>query len=106
MSDLTEFQKNVGNWGVKTFPELTIAGLVAHIKKEILELEEALFFKNKQGVSEEASDLLILLLGIAHRVGFDLLETAEEKFDVLLLRDWMPPDEHGVIEHVRDLPVR
>jgi len=66
--------------------------------KEMQELFEA---KTPAAIEEECADLLILLMGRAHRAGFDLLEAAERKLEINKTRVWGKPDAQGVIEHLR-----
>lgn len=96
MSDLYIFQCEVGRWGRETFGnEAQRAGaLVAHLSREVIELAES-----PQDPSE-AADCLILLLGLADVMGYDLLAEAEKKMEINRGRTWGCPDGSGVVEHV------
>jgi len=107
-------QVRIGYWAVREGIQETIQGRIAHIKKEIAELEESerLYEDLDEGFSDleklrksfesEAADLGILLFGYAHQRGFDLLTAMEEKFSEVRARRWSKPDAEGVIEHVRE----
>ena len=99
MSELKQFQQQVGEWGTKTFPNGTTGGRVAHMAKELRELLEA---QTAEERAEEASDIFLMLLHEAHAGHFDLLYEARKKFAIVQTRKWGKPDENGVIEHIRE----
>ena len=91
-------QKEIGEWSIATFGnKQSLEGLENHLKKELAELLSAPNFACK---IEEASDLLILLFGIAHRRKYNAIEEARRKFEVVKKRKWGHPDIDGVISHV------
>ena len=116
MLTLKRFQDEVGRWGDVTFQHQTLTTIMRHLHRESSELDIAIE-RLRQGlrvlpveaagdmylssVKEECADMLILLLGLAHKGGFDLLEAAEAKHATNLTRQWGAPDAHGVCEHVR-----
>jgi len=96
---MNDLQTRHGYWQQRTFGDsLTDQGLINHMKREILEIEQA---DRVEKVEEECADLLLLLLGFAHKKGFSLATAAEEKFRKVQQRRWKEPDGEGVIEHVR-----
>ncbi len=93
-------QDMIGEWEIKTFPDQTIEGMKNHLKREIIEYFNAKDFANE---IEESCDIVILLLGIAHRQNYDLLAQIREKFECdLMHRKWGVPDAEGVISHIKD----
>lgn len=115
MIELSEFQKEVGEWGDRTFNvhrgfdlHKCTHAIASHFAKEADELGEAVdyflmgacSFDNK-AMKEESADCFLILLHLAHLHGFDLLEAAREKMEVNYKRTWGTPDENGVIEHIR-----
>lgn len=90
---LSDFQREVGEWACATFPTATPDSWVAHLKREVVELADS-------HASDEAADCLILLLGHAHKNGFDLMEAAQAKMEVNCKRKWGKPDSEGVVEHI------
>lgn len=92
--DMNDFQKRVSAWQDKTFPWATADSVIAHLKREMVELDE-------DRTEEEAADCLLLLIGFANKTGFDLFQAAEEKFKVVQLREYGEPDDEGVSEHIR-----
>jgi NTP pyrophosphatase (non-canonical NTP hydrolase) len=93
-------QKRVGAWGDATFGAAqTVPGILAHLRRELAELTDA---ATPENVREEAADVLILLLGLAHQSGFDLLQEGERKLAINQARTWAPPDAEGVISHVQE----
>jgi NTP pyrophosphatase (non-canonical NTP hydrolase) len=108
-SILSEYQKWIGDWNCATFPESTLIGHTAHIELESNELSEAVTAyhnnptpDNKKSVQMEAADILIMLLSLSHRLGFDLLSASSEKFRILKDRQWLPADESGVYHHIAE----
>ncbi len=98
MSGLDDLQRRVGEWGKQTFPHSTKGSIIAHLKREVEELEAA---TNSRQDREECADVLLLLLHLAHRFGFSLQAEAERKFAECLTRQWEKPDREGVSEHKR-----
>ena len=90
------FQLEVGEWANETFPKATNKTIIAHMKREIVELE------NAQNIGEECADIYHMLLHLAYRNGFDLYSAARAKFKTNKLRKWGKPDHEGVVEHVKE----
>jgi len=106
---LSGFQHYIGTWGQNTFPDATINGQLAHLDLELNEVHEAanVFFnnpsiENKKAVQEEIADVFILLLGVAHKMDFDLMLVAAGKFRVLQSRKWLPANPDGVYHHIAE----
>jgi NTP pyrophosphatase (non-canonical NTP hydrolase) len=105
-SKLSEFQKHVGEWNVATFPDSSTTGHMNHIKQEVDELDAELKLlvinptQSIRNVAEEAADVFILLLSLAHKFGFDLLTAASDKHRILKNRTWHPPDVNGIHHHI------
>lgn len=92
---IDELQRMIGQWSVSTFgAEVPYAAIIAHLRKEVKELA------NSQE-PEEAADCLILLLALAHRMGFSLEFEALRKHHVNMMRKWEPTDE-GFWRHVEE----
>ena len=108
VSKLSGFQEYVGLWNVKTFPQSTTTGHLNHIKREVDELESELKLmvsnpcQNVRNVAEEAADIFILLLSIAHRFEFDLMVAAADKMRTLQSRSWNEADKDGVFTHITE----
>lgn len=101
MSELSEFQRSVGEWGDETFKPTEnydscdfISGRINHLKKEVSELEQT-------WNGEELADCFLLLLHISHITKVDLFEEARKKMVINRVRTWGKPDKDGVIEHIR-----
>jgi NTP pyrophosphatase (non-canonical NTP hydrolase) len=67
------------------------------------ELIHALEHNNPYSISDELADVLIIAIHIAHCRGINLYDAVKTKFEVVKNREWLPPDEHGVIRH-KDSP--
>lgn len=93
-----DFQEEVGHWGQQTFPQATTKSIVAHMRRELLEIEQA---ATKDELAEECADVYLMLLHLAHREKFDLFLEARKKFGVCLTRKWGKPDAEGVVAHIR-----
>jgi NTP pyrophosphatase (non-canonical NTP hydrolase) len=109
---MSDFQREVGEWGNITFTEATTASMCAHLKREVIELDDAARrlrtfapgydpVQRRKDLAEEAADCLMLLLHIAHRNSIDLEEAARQKFEVNKRRQWGKPDADGVCEHIK-----
>lgn len=100
-----QFEK-ITAWQKKTFPDATALSKIAHLKKELPELEEAIKndWPNTAAVMEFA-DCFFLLFGSAASAGLDyetIIAGIEQKFEINKSRKWGKPDENGVVEHIRE----
>jgi hypothetical protein len=89
---------DVWEWARVTFPRQTPASVLAHLKREVAELEAA------PDSGEEMADVLMALGSLARLQGFDLADAVAAKLEVCKARDWADPDADGVVEHVRSAP--
>lgn len=98
---LRALQFVVGAWSVETFDEATPLSQARHLAREAKELVESEEDgKPLAARAEEAADVLLLVLGYAHRHGFDLWSAANRKHEINRNRAWGAPDADGVSEHV------
>ena len=93
ISILLPFQTETGTWARTTFPTATPTSWVKHLAREVGELAES-------QDPAEAADCLILLLGLAHVQGYDLMAEAQHKMEINRRRKWGKPDAEGVVEHI------
>ena len=98
---LDAYQKRVGVWAESVFTQATPGSIVAHLRREVEELAASTHLGPPEREEEEAADCFLLLLHLAHRRGYSLLDAAERKFAENKLRRWGAPDEFGVVEHLR-----
>lgn len=102
------FQLEVGRWAEIAFPQATDRSIVAHLRREAVELEEAAAIdwpspvERSFELGQEAADVYLLLLHLAHRHGFSLEQFARAKFDKNVRRRWGRLDAEGVVEHLRE----
>lgn len=87
---------DVRAWQAETFPTATPASVVEHLRREVLEL-----VADPTNTSELA-DVVFLAVGLAYELGVDLATIVADKLAVNRQRVWGEPDEHGVVEHVRE----
>jgi hypothetical protein len=93
-------ENQIIRWADKTFPNSRDYSKMMHLKKEVKELEEAVFFGKRADMIEEAADVAIILI---HLIGTgDLKQAIRRKFKVLKKRKWGLPDADGVVEHIRE----
>lgn len=90
------FQREISEWAQTTFPHQTPHSKIAHLKKEVRELEEA------PSDLVEMADCYILLLNLAEMAGGDLLTEAKKKMKVNRARKWGKPDADGVCLHIKE----
>lgn len=101
--DLDDRQYEIGMWADKTFPFSTPASIIEHLRRELLELAEAL--DNGGGWAlerDECADVAILMLHLAHKEKWSLQREIMRKFEKNKRRRWGQPDALGVVEHIRD----
>lgn len=85
-------------WGRETFPQSTDASKVAHLLKEVKELER------QPSSPEEMADVLMILAHLAGAHNVDLAAEISRKLSICREREWGGPDADGVVEHVRERP--
>lgn len=107
-----EWRQRINDWADATFGNPDITRVLLHLKREVDELIDAWqqYDRNDVGqdftalhwkVTEELADCFILLNRAAVMAEVDPIEAQEDKFAVLLVREWGEPDAEGVIEHIR-----
>lgn len=90
----------IADWADKTFGSRP--GSIAktkHMKEEVEELAEAILSRNKDDIGEELADVFIIGAHIQKVEAVDLYEAIRRKFEELKQREWLPPDEEGIIRH-------
>lgn len=89
-------------WQEQTFTEANALSKLAHLKKEVKELIEAIE-SNDPEKRLEFADCFFLLFGAAKADGMtydEICSALEEKFEIVKKRKWGDPDENGVVEHI------
>lgn len=97
MSELQQLMDAHREFCARTFPGQTVAGVIAHLRREVQELAEA------PHDPQEIADCFLLLLGVAEHAEMDaaeLLSWAQVKLDICRRRQWAAPDAEGVCHHV------
>lgn len=95
VSLLTNFQEQVAAWSSATFPLSNNKNRAAHVLEEAHELVAV------PDDPYEAADIMLLLLHHAQVNGYDLLTATKKKFEIIKKRQWLPPDENGIVRHVK-----
>lgn len=86
------FQFEVGEWQAVTFPHSTVGTVLAHLKEEVGELCD-------DPGPEEAADVLMLLMAVATKLDFSLIEAVREKFEINKQRRWEITTAEGYTKH-------
>jgi hypothetical protein len=117
---LRTLQDDHGAWVNTMFPTQGFTAKLAHMKKEIVELEEAFMQyalaprdENQQPPSLspvffELADCQLLLIDMARFVGLSAeahIENCYTKLEICKRRQWGPPNPDGSIEHIREEPI-
>lgn len=89
--DLRAFQHQVNDWQLETFPDSTLASVLAHLREEHDELQ-------LDPSAEECADVFLLLLTVANKQGFSLSEAVWSKFFINRQRTWHQT-KHGYRKH-------
>lgn len=107
LQPLDGFQHQVGAWAERTFPASDWRSVVTHLQEEVEELSNALYpdLDGRGDYREEAADCLLLLLHLAHKEGFSLMEAATQKHRENVCRIWETDDNgRGYWKHVAPTP--
>jgi len=97
------YQYAIGHWADEQFPHATDQSRIAHLKKELVELEEAeTLGKGKLAEAEELADIVMLCMHYGHANGIDLGAAIRRKFEVVQARTYPDrPGPDGTTEHHR-----
>lgn len=96
---LQKLWDELADWQEKNFPKATQRSMIAHLRRELKELEK------DPSDAMELADCFILLLGIARKGNYSahaFIENGLTKLEICKARKWGQPDKHGVYEHVRE----
>jgi len=116
---LQQLTESIIVWQKETFPLATGQSVVEHLRREAAELWQEFWETRYTGiakeevfpvevspviddVAEEAADVFFMLVSLSHVVGFDLRDAVAAKYRKNMARKWKAPDEHGVVEHVKE----
>lgn len=88
-ASLIDLQADINAWGAATFPDATLASVIAHFAEESDELRCA---PSLDDLRTEIADCAILLMQIAGHAEIDLFEAIAEKMIVNRSRTWHPVD--------------
>lgn len=117
---LSTFQKQVAAWGTKTFPDATPETIADHLAEEMIELlgthrvkqalkraleaeeiyEDDVDICPASNPAEESADILLMMLHLAYRFDFDLMEEAQKKFAHVRDAEWVD-DGRGYKKRVK-----
>lgn len=121
MKDFQKLQDDIKLWSDETFGyNRTAHPMIAHLKKEIKELDKILKKYNRiiycssddckeyeeliHDIKMEYADCFMLLIDSAAHFPLSInsiLESVREKLEINKNRKWGKPDKNGVIEHIR-----
>jgi NTP pyrophosphatase (non-canonical NTP hydrolase) len=92
----------VGTWASRTFPQSTDASRIEHLRREVVELSDALASGRRDAVRDEIADCFLLLFHLCHTNGITPSVVIAEKFAKVQGFTWGEPDEQGVVERARE----
>lgn len=105
-TSLEKLQFQVGQWASSTFSKATNETIIAHLKREIEELDIATIHAKTNtgltGIGEEAADCVLLILHLCERNRIDLAYHIKRKHWRNQRRTWGEPDAQGVVEHIAE----
>ena len=90
----------IADWGEVTFSTSFDGSRLAHLKKEVAELEAV------PSSGEEMADIVLILCHQARAHGVNLAEEIVRKFHLCKERRWGAPDANGIVEHLREVQAR
>lgn len=91
----------IQNWQRDQFGEdRTSYGALNHISQEVSEALEDLEAGNKERLSLELADIFFLLMQVVDLNDIDIHAAIAAKLTTNKEREWVKPDENGVINHV------
>lgn len=95
---LDALQTEIGSWSDVIFPNSSRETILRHLRDEVKEL----FAAQDDELPQEIADCMMLLLHLAHKTGISARDAIREKFEICKKRKWGPPDEHGMVQHVKE----
>lgn len=102
--EIEEVFNDIVKWQRKTFETSTALSKTIHLYEEVKELGKSIT-NNEENFKAELADCFILLFGIADISNMTFKETIfciTEKMQINKQRNWLPPDESGVVKHIKD----
>jgi len=101
---MSETQKTISVWAVKTFGYSTVERSIARMVEEVEELKKVDLFNDRHSfddISNECADILIMLYQVAFVVGFDLHACVDHKMEINRVRKWKIAGD-GTGQHVKE----
>ncbi len=102
------FQDEIADFGDKTFTKATIDSILNHLQRECKELIddieafEYIDEMRKENLESEMADIFTLCCHYHRKINAYIYDTIRKKLEINKKRKWKEPDEHGVVEHVRE----
>lgn len=93
--DLRVITADVVEWCDKVFPERTRDHMITKLQEEFAELGE------RPLDAWEMADIFIVLVDLAHELGFDLAKVAAHKMDINKNHRQWAVNEQGILKHVK-----
>ena len=101
-----DFQEELGRWSRGMFGdgENRDLGMFAHLKKEMEELEDALYDKpvSLPKLEDEIADCTLLLFDLAHLHNIDIIKAMKKKHEINKSRKWGTVNPDGSVEHIKE----
>ena len=96
--DMNDLQYDLKTWTEKQFPQRTLQSILAHLRKEISELEES-----PDDIMEFADCFMLLCDAASYQniAMSDIWRAMGEKLQINKNRKWGKPNSEGFVEHIR-----
>ncbi len=104
---MNAFQNEIADFGDKTFTKATIKSILEHTRRECKELIDdientEIHQIRNENLESEMADIFTLSCHYFRKVQAYYYDIIKNKLEINKTRKWKEPDEHGVVEHVKE----
>jgi NTP pyrophosphatase (non-canonical NTP hydrolase) len=99
---IVAWQAFIERWSAPIFTQSTTESTLSHFEKEVEELRRAHDAEDRANIVEECADNLIMLIQYCNQRKINLGQALFDKMQINLNREWLPPDEDGIVFHKKE----
>lgn len=101
---MRKLENDIRDWQSKTFPEATTQSVFRHLQEEQRELRNLVYpsewGESREAIKNEIGDNALLLMALAHSLGFTFESAIRDKFETARTRKYEYDPALGYAKHV------
>lgn len=99
---IEEAQVLISQWSRPIFTQSTPDTTLAHFELEVAEVRKAHESGSFVDLTEKCADAPIMLIQFCNHSGVDLGRALRYKMRINVSREWLPPNEDGIVFHKKE----